>query len=122
MDSSIANALVIALIGMSLLFVSLVFFYGLLALMTAVFRDTSLADRRKTKARSGEEETGAHPEAVLRAAAVAVALARAEAEERSGPTILAAPAEARAEKALSPWWSLHHQRQLGPHPNVWRVR
>lgn len=121
-DSSITTALVIALIGMTLLFLSLFLFYGLLSLLTAVVKDRPVPDQQKGEGRSGERETGTRPEEVLRAAAIAVALARAEAEVLPGPTMAGVGGEAGAEPAVSPWWSLHHQRQLGPNPSPRRIR
>lgn len=122
MNGSITSALIIAGIGMTLLFLSLIFFYGLLSLLTAVVKDRSVPGRQKGEASRGEGETGTRSEELLRAVAVAVALARAEAEERPGLTMTAVPGEADAEPNVSPWWSLHHQRQLDPHPSVWRLR
>jgi len=121
-DSSITNALVIALIGMTLLFLSLIFFYGLLSLLTAVVKDRAVPAGQKRDRSRGEGKPGTGPDDVLRAAAVAVALARAEAEERPGPTTAAARGAAIAEPAISPWWSLHHQRRLGSNPSERRVR
>ena len=122
MDSAITSALVIALIGMTLLFLSLIFFYGMLSLLTAVVKDRAASGRQKGEGSRGEGETGARPEEVLWAAAIAVALARAETEGRSDVTVAAVPGVTGAEPAASPWWSLHHQRQLGSHPSVRRVR
>jgi Na+-transporting methylmalonyl-CoA/oxaloacetate decarboxylase gamma subunit len=121
-DSSITSALMIALIGMTLLFLSLIFFYGLLSLLTAVIKDRPAPDRHTREGKSGDGEMKARPEEVLRAAVVAVALARAEAEERPDLTTTSVPGAASAEPAVSPWWSLHHQRQLGVNPSPRRSR
>jgi Na+-transporting methylmalonyl-CoA/oxaloacetate decarboxylase gamma subunit len=120
--NSTLTALVIAVIGMSLLFLSLIFFYGLLSFLTAVVKDRPAPDRQKSEASRGEGARGTRPDEVLRAAAIAVALARAEAEERPGLTRAAGPGVTSAEPAISPWWSLHHQRRLGSNPSVRRVR
>ena len=122
MDSSITSALVIALIGMTLLFLSLILFYGLLSLLTAVVRDRSGPDQQQLEEQRADSDVGNRPEEVLRAAALAVALARAEAEERPGSMVAVVAGEAGAEPAVSPWWSLHHQRQLGANPGLRRVR
>ena len=100
---------------MTLLFLALALFYGLLSLMTRVLQDQASAPASLVET---EAETGAE-QAMLQAAAIAVALARAEAEQRAGP--LGTPAADKVA-AVSPWWALHHQRQMTSAPNTRRVR
>lgn len=124
MDNSLLTALVISVVGMTLLFLSLVVFYGLLALLAAVVKDPS----PPTEQAAGREATGdgkgvgGQEDAVLRAAAVAIALARAEAEKGSGPAAVVASEEAAADQPVSAWWSLHHQRQITANPDARRSR
>jgi hypothetical protein len=101
-------ALAITAIGMTLLFLTLAFFYGLLSLMASVIEDRR-SERNSVPVTlpAGQDE-----EAALRAAAIAVALARASAEASIVST--GAPGQAEPAPGASPWWALHHQRSLGP--------
>lgn len=122
MENSLAIALVIAAIGMSLLFLSLAFFYGLLSLLTATVRDRSPAAAQSEQAAAQGEEGGGREEAVLRAAAIAVALARAEAEHLASLTATPALDAVGTPRQESSWWTLHHQRQLTLQQNARRGR
>jgi len=104
--------------GMSLLFLMLVFLYGLLSLMTAVLKESP----RISASSGGENTKSADEQATIQAAAIAVAMARAQAEQGSG--FLSKPAEdlAAGARLVSPWWALHHQRQLTLNPNTRRIR
>ena len=100
MDDPLGTSLIVTGIGMLVLFLALAFLTGLMYLMTALIKDrTSVTDPM------AEEPRDVKPtqEAALRAAMIAVALARAERELSSvdGP-----------DKAASAWRTLHHQRQL----------
>jgi hypothetical protein len=125
LDDSLLTALIITVVGMTLLFLFLVLFYGLLALLAAVFKDRPSTTTEQT---AGSEGTGdgkgldGLEDAVHRAAVVAVALARAEAEEYSGPGAVAGSEEAAANLPVSAWWSLHHQRQVTTNPGSRRSR
>lgn len=118
MESSVATAVAITVVGMTLLFLTLVFFYGLMVLITTVLKDPQAAPEH-----SGGE-AGKEPreqEAMLRAAAIAVVMARAELEQRSSmaPTLVE---EAGANPSTaSPWWTFHHQRRLRPVSKARRV-
>jgi Na+-transporting methylmalonyl-CoA/oxaloacetate decarboxylase gamma subunit len=115
LDNSLSIALLITVIGMSLLFLSLVLFYGLLSLLTTVTKDRPhLSAQHAAGKDNGQavEEQGGEEEPVLRAAAVAIALARAEAEQGLSLTVASTTEEGSAGQQVSPWWSLHHQRQL----------
>lgn len=114
MEEPLAVALVISAIGMTLLFLSLVLFYGLLSLLT------SITQERATAGASPEAEPVGESETVLRAAAIAVAMARAEAEARPSPAGSAGTAEIAGLGQMSPWWALHHQRQVVPPPKARR--
>jgi len=115
-ENSLVVALVITAIGMTLLFLALALFYGLLSLMMSVFED-----RAKPKAREKEERTSTEGGVLLRVAAVAVALARAEGEQG----ILSIPAfvtgRGTSREPVSPWWSLHHQREVTREKSVRRL-
>jgi hypothetical protein len=123
---SIGISLGITAIGMTLLFLALAFFYGLLSLMTSVMQDRRLppepqaAGRRKAaqglqaakELESDRAAAEAGPGLVRRrAAAIAVALARAEAAATGPAPRPPAPQEAGPASA---WWALHHQRRLQP--------
>jgi len=101
MDDPLITSLVVAGIGMLMLFVALTVLYGLMYLMTALVRD------RPTEEIGEQADEAAGGEGTPRrmAAAVAVALARAELE--AGGT--GAP---ETEGPASPWWAFHHHRQL----------
>jgi hypothetical protein len=114
MEEPLPVALVISAIGMTLLFLSLVLFYGLLSLLTSV------TQKRATSGASPEAEPVGEPETMLRAAAIAVAMARAEAEARPGPAGSPATAEIADRGQPSSWWALHHERQMIPHPRARR--
>lgn len=116
MSNSLVTALAITAIGMTLLFLSLAFFYGLLTLMAS-----AIPDRRPAKDPVGAPEAAVpvDDEAPLRAAAIAVAMARAEAERLS---ISGGPTREPPFPDRSPWWAFHHQRSQGAHPAKWRSR
>jgi Na+-transporting methylmalonyl-CoA/oxaloacetate decarboxylase gamma subunit len=125
LDSSLGIALIITAIGMTLLFLSLVLFYGMLSLLTAVIKDKPTPPAQRVVERDDgdtKEDRSRREESVLRAAAVAIALARAEMEQVSKFSAGIATGEASTRQPASLWWSLHHQRQLTPHPNAWRRR
>lgn len=115
MDDSLVQVLIISAAGMTLLFLALAFFYGLLALVTSVARDRFAGSAAPT-------EAGVETEATLRAAAIAVALARAEAEQRPIPAGERLEGGAVADGLVSPWWALHHQRQVASNSTMRRIR
>lgn len=104
MNEPLVMALGITVVGMTLLFLTLLLFYGLLSLLTVVFKAPAPAGG---EAVSGSGGGPAGEEPMLRAAAIAVALARTEAERASLPALLPEEGE-----NVSPWWVLHQQRQL----------
>jgi Na+-transporting methylmalonyl-CoA/oxaloacetate decarboxylase gamma subunit len=116
-DNALITALIIAAVGMTLLFLFLLLFYGLLSLLTAVIKDRPSASAPPMR----EEEGKKVEEVVLRAAAIAIALARAEAEEASGQPMAPVPAQALTGRA-GPWWALYHQRQVTTHQTTRRSR
>jgi len=85
---------------MLMLFLALAFLYGLMYLMTAFVKDRPKAQEQEPESRREEASIGKR-----RAAAIAVALARAEQER----VAIGAP---EAGKQVSGWRALHHQRQL----------
>jgi len=108
MDNPLTISLIISGIGMALLFAALAILYGLMYLMTTIIKD------RPAEAAPVEEEPAEAPdETKLRAAAIAVALARAERETFAA----AAPTE-----EVSPWWALHLHRQMTQHIRPRSVR
>jgi len=109
LESSLATTLVITAIGMSLLFLSLILFYGIISLLTAVTRQKPVPPPQGTK--SPPERKEARDNRVLQAAAIAIALARSESEAspaRHGDVVILPP----GARTVSPWWQLHHQHQL----------
>ena len=103
----------------------LLVFYGLMTLLAAVVKDKPSPTTQQaagTEAVIDRAEDDGQEETMLRAAAVAIVLARAEAGEGAGPPGLDAPGEAAAGQPVSPWWSLHHQRQITVSPDLRRSR
>lgn len=109
MENPLVTALLITAIGVSLLFLSLVLFYGIISLLTAVTRDRSKVP--PASADIAEERGGAPERRALQAAAIAIALARAEVEQGPG-ALSGAPASAFGDRNATRWWSLHHQHRL----------
>jgi sodium pump decarboxylase gamma subunit len=101
MDQPITTALYLTVVGMSLLFVALIFLYLLMLLMTAVIKE------RPAKEEKGAPASVPVPgeDSVWRAAAIAVALARTEMSQQP-----VSPME--REDHPSPWRQYHHQRRL----------
>ena len=109
MDNPVGIVLIISAIGMSLLFLSLVLFYGIISLLTAATRERSAASAGRA---TGAEAQGDVPtDRALRAALVAIALARAEAEGHAGRAG-GSVSPTSGDHDLTPWWSLHHQHRL----------
>jgi hypothetical protein len=105
-DNPLTIVLGISAAGMTLLFLALLLFYGILSFMTSLGqeRGRQKAEPEAPRAVSpGEDEEALR----LRAAAIAVALARAGAAP--GPAV-----DVPASQAVTPWWALHHQRRLNP--------
>jgi Na+-transporting methylmalonyl-CoA/oxaloacetate decarboxylase gamma subunit len=102
------TALAITAIGMTLLFLTLAFFYGLLSAMARFIEDRRSGSGSVAAVAPDAPDAG-DAEAPLRAAAIAVALARAGAED--GAVSRGAPSP-----GPSPWWAAHHQRRLDPNP------
>lgn len=127
MDNLVVVAVVVSVVGMFLLFVALVFLYGMMYLLTSVVKDRSPASATAVSAAAPRpapvlalDKDAAGRVAVLRAAAVAVALARAEGDGRPpGMTVGRGLAEGGP---ASPWWALHHGRQLVNRPSSRRSR
>jgi len=107
LEQPLVVVLVVSAIGMTLLFLALAFFYGLLSLMASVVKD-----RPSVPESPAEGGVAGEREAMVRAAAIAVALARAEAEGHAGTAGGLAGWAPRGGPGVSAWWALHHQRQL----------
>ena len=115
MTGSIGISLGITAIGMTLLFLALAFFYGLLSFMTAAMQERRVPPPAGRQAAEGLPAVGAAEGAPgktrRRAAAIAVALARAEAEAAATRPATGS-SDPQAENQVSAWWSLHHQRAM----------
>jgi hypothetical protein len=111
LESSVTTAVAITIVGMTLLFLTLVFFYGLMVLLTAVLKDPQTVAEHLDG--DGESEPK-QQEALLRAAAIAVVMARAETEKWSGGSTSPAQGVWDGPQPASPWWTYHHQRRLRP--------
>ncbi len=109
-ENSMTTVLMITVLGMGLLFLALVFFYGLLSGMAGVLKDRAVPPRQE--AALAPEGAGEEAAARWQAAAVAVALARAELQAPlPGSSTLQAEGQGGSH-TTSAWWSLHHQRRL----------
>jgi Na+-transporting methylmalonyl-CoA/oxaloacetate decarboxylase gamma subunit len=105
MDNPLVTTLTVTLVGMAVVFAAMGLLLGSMALLTRLSPETPT-----TSSRNGNhvEAPGDLPrrQALHRAAAVAVALARArQVRELEEPDIKA---------PLTPWGEYHHQRQLRP--------
>lgn len=119
MEEPLVTALFITVVGMTLLFLSLVLFYGLLTLMTAVLKDRKQEQDGQGEYQGKKEAAQDGSDGVaLQVAALAVALARAEVEQETGLAV----DEHGADGAASSWWALHHQRRLAREPKARRTR
>jgi Na+-transporting methylmalonyl-CoA/oxaloacetate decarboxylase gamma subunit len=112
MENPLATSLIVSSMGLLFLFLALALLYGLMALMTAAIKDPPTARLPPAEAPAGVPRDKGE---VLRAAAIAVALARADAEPRPASR----PA---ADEGLSPWWALHHGRRLRRGSHTRRAR
>lgn len=115
MDDTLVNALLITAIGMTLLFLTLVFFYGLLSLLTAAIQDRPSSDGSEPAPATSHADG-----AKLEAAAIAIALARSQASPQTTPYV--PQTEAHAAPGPDRWWLLHHQRRLAHNPDTRRRR
>jgi Na+-transporting methylmalonyl-CoA/oxaloacetate decarboxylase gamma subunit len=105
MEDPLATSLVVTGIGMVLLFAAMALLYGLMLAMTALIREP---DAPRAPQPEGAGEPGGDEETRRKAAAIAVALARAKLERGR-------PAPPPASPGASPWRQLHLQRFLN-HP------
>ena len=105
MENPLTTSLVITAIGMTLLFLSLVLFYGILSLLTAITRE------RAKEAEQQKSEEHAPKHRALQAAAIAIALARVEAAHGPGSAGEVADGSVGSHDVTS-WWSMHHQQRL----------
>jgi len=122
MENSLVVSLAVTGIGMLALFLALALLYGLMYGMTALIRERPKAEDGKRESMAGEEKETAEEDGAMqrRAAAIAVALARAECELCA--TGLPGAEDFASPRTPSPWWALHHSRQLAPHLPTRRVR
>lgn len=107
MANSIVIAIVISCLGLLLLFLALLILYGLMYGMTSVLKEPvpgPQAPARQEQAAAAETTT------IYQAVAIAVALARAR--QAPGPAGPEAGSDVAGTRAVSPWWTLHHGRQL----------
>lgn len=108
MDNPLTVSLSVAGIGMLMLFLALVFLYGLMYLMTALIKERPEAEKKVGMVEGKNEDEGVEEHKALRRWAALIAVALARVELNLSP--LGAP---RTEPAASAWWALYHQRQLG---------
>ena len=116
MDNPLVVALGITVVGMTLLFLALVLFYGLLSLLTTVFEKRAPQPQAAAPAEEAKAESETHLPTAAPAAAIAVALARAQVQAPAPQGLTDTGGD-----SLSPWWSLHHQREITRNPNVGRA-
>ena len=122
MENSLVVSLAVTGIGMLALFLALALLYGLMYGMTALIRERPKAGDGERGSMGGGEKEAAEEDGTMqrRAAAIAVALARAECElYATGPPGAEVSTGPRAPSA---WWALHHGRQLAHHLPTRRVR
>jgi Na+-transporting methylmalonyl-CoA/oxaloacetate decarboxylase gamma subunit len=136
MDNPLVISLAVTGIGMLMLFLALAALCGLMYLMTwmtnirAPIEEWPEAGAGEQGRRGAEEQKGkgAEAERVMRrkAAAIAVALARAERElgPSGSPCPIGAPGaeESASPQHVSAWRALHHQRQLTRNLPARRIR
>jgi Na+-transporting methylmalonyl-CoA/oxaloacetate decarboxylase gamma subunit len=116
-DHPLVTALTITAIGMTLLFLALVFFYGLMSMMM------SLLHRHQTGQDTVEAPASYASDAMAKqAAAIAVALARAEIEQDEASHGSSPRASVGAMLIPSQWWALHHQRRVTAASGLRRTR
>jgi Na+-transporting methylmalonyl-CoA/oxaloacetate decarboxylase gamma subunit len=122
MENSLVVALAVTGIGMLVLFLALALLYGMMYGMTALIQERPKAgDGERGSMGVGEKEAAEEDGAMQRrAAAIAVALARAECELCTSG--LPGAEESTGPRAPSAWWAMHHSRQLAPHLPTRRVR
>jgi hypothetical protein len=123
LDNSLLTALIISVVGMTLLFLSLILFYGLLLLLASIFKDKPSSHPQQVVVGEDPGNGDGEPEDErVRAAIVAVSLARAEVEAVTRTAVMVAPEGTAAGQPASAWWSLHHQRQITTNPDMRRSR
>ena len=105
MDNPFSASLLITVIGMAVVFVAMGLFYASMHLLTALFRDRG---DEKAEPVTVEKENELPMGDPLRAAAVAVALARAEL-----PTV-GDPFAELTISSISSWGDFYRHRQLRP--------
>ena len=122
MENSLVVSLAVTGIGMLALFLALALLYGLMYGMTALIQERPKAGDGERESMEGEEKEAAEEDGAMqrRAAAIAVALARAECELCA--TGLPGAEDSAGPRAPSAWWALHHSRQLAPYLPTRRVR
>lgn len=103
MSEALRQSLLVTGVGMAVVFVAMALFYGSMELLAAVFRPRP-RDRKVPGAQPLSEDSSSPR---LRAAAVAIVLARArQSSKKAWPSTSPQPS--------SPWGEYHRQRQLGP--------
>ena len=118
MDQDLIAALVISAVGITLLFLALALFYGLLVLLAVVFKGQASVGVGGPEPAGPASETA---DTILRAAAIGVALARTDAEHPPNLDLIPDGDATAGSRSISPWWALHHQRQVMQKPGSRRV-
>jgi Na+-transporting methylmalonyl-CoA/oxaloacetate decarboxylase gamma subunit len=111
MDSPLVVSLVISVIGMTLLFLTLLLFYFLIVLLGSVSGEQPPVGEPRVPPESG---SATFEEERLQAAVLGVSLARAETQSGPAPGRSAPRGGPSGPQRSSPWWDLHHARRLSP--------
>ncbi len=122
MDDPITISLAVTGIGMLMLFLALALLYGLMVLMTRT-TDISGWIKGRSEADSGEQgDRGAREQRMMKRRAAAIGVALARAEQQTSAAGAPGAEEAASSWRISPWRALHHQRQLTPSSRTRRGR
>jgi Na+-transporting methylmalonyl-CoA/oxaloacetate decarboxylase gamma subunit len=130
MDDPLVISLAVTGVGMLMLFLALAILCGLMYLMTwmtnirAPIEEWPEAEAEEQGSRGAEEQRskGAEAERVMRRKAAAIAVALARAERELGPIGAPGAEEAASPQHVSAWRALHHQRQLTRNLPARRIR
>jgi Na+-transporting methylmalonyl-CoA/oxaloacetate decarboxylase gamma subunit len=110
MDNPLTVSLLVTAIGMAVVFLAMALIYGAMQLLTAVARDRKQEPVEPASPLPVETSEGNRASDVsrLRAAAIAVALARTQ-----GMGVQGAPCRASTSGETTPWGEFYRQRHLG---------
>lgn len=114
MDDPMNAALLISAVGMALLFLALLLFYGLIVLLGAFSPQLTSSGRDNGAGHQvqGPPRTGSDSQRRALAAAVAVALARSVPRTPPGHAELDSSEQGTRSVAPSAWWTVYQQQRL----------